>query len=122
MTLAAGAAERMLARFAGRLQSATLTRPADDEIDPDDPTAAPEGEADEYDVEGYAFAYERRDIDETRILKSDYQVVLLRSSEVLPQPGDLVSIPPPGSDTPADARVIRIEAVTEAFVTMQVRG
>lgn len=113
-----------LARFGGRLQSATLTRPGDDgEIDPGDPTAAPDGDDEEYDCEGYAFNYELRDIDETRIMKGDYKVTILRGSlAVLPEPGDSVNIPPPGSDTPASATVIRVESVTEAAVTVQVRG
>lgn len=112
-----------LARFGGRLHDATLSRPANSAIDPDDPTAAPTGADNEIDCEGYAFDYELRDVDETRILKGDYAVTLLRGTLSFdPQPGDLVSIPPPGSDTPRAARVIRVEAVTEAFVTVQVRG
>lgn len=123
MTLAADTAARMRARFAGRLQAATLTRHAAPTIDPDDPTAAPDDDDDEdFEVEGYAFAYEQRDIDGTRIPIGDYRVTLLRTDEVLPQPGDIVSIPPPGEATARDGRVIAVEAVTEAFTTLQVRG
>lgn len=123
MTLAAGAAARMLARFAGRLVSMTLSRPANSAIDPNDPVAAPTGSPTSYNCEGYAFAYQRRDIDATRILEGDYQVTILRGSlATLPQPGDQVSIPPPGDTTPKTATVIAVESVTEAFVTLQVRG
>lgn len=109
--------------FSGELYDATLTQQAEEEYDADDPTAAPEGEPTEHDCEGIAFDYAQRYIDGTRIVKGDYRVVILRGSlEVTPAPGDLISIPPPGSETPATARVINVEAVTEAAITLQVRG
>lgn len=112
-----------LARFSGRLNDATLTRPANSAIDPSDPTAAPTGTDTTYSCEGYAFAYGQRDIDGTRIMKGDYQVTILRGSlSTLPGPGDAISIPPPGSSTPATARVIAVESVTEAAITVQCRG
>lgn len=112
-----------LARFKGRLHAATLTRPAESAYDVNDPTAAPTGTPTTDDCEGYAFDYEQRDIDGTRIMKGDYAVTLLRGTlSFLPRPGDSISIPPPGSATPATARVIAIDAVTEAFVSLQVRG
>jgi hypothetical protein len=112
-----------LARFEGRLHSATLSRPAESALDVNDPTAAPTGSATTDACEGYAFDYEQRDIDGTRILKGDYAVTLLRGTlSVVPRPGDTIAIPPPGSSTPATARVINVEALTEAFVTVQVRG
>lgn len=122
MTFATGTAERMIARFAGRLQAATLTRPADSAIDGSDPTAAPTGTGTDYNVEGYSFEYTAADIDETRILRGDYRVILLRSTEVLPQPGDVISIPAPGESSPRTGRVIMVEAVAEAFTSLQVRG
>jgi hypothetical protein len=111
----------MLARFSGRLNDATLTQQASSAYDASDPTAAPTGTPTAIACEGLAFEYQRRDIDGTRVVKGDYQVVLLRGS-VMPAPGDLISIPPPGSTVAASARVIAVEAVTEAFTTLQVRG
>lgn len=123
MTLATASADRMLARFAGRLHSATLTQQAASAYDANDPTAAPTGVSTAYTCEGLAFTYARRDIDGSRVIKGDYRVVLLRGSlSVMPQTGDAISIPPPGSDTPASARVVAVEAVTEAQITLQVRG
>jgi hypothetical protein len=122
VTLASGAAARMLARFTGRLTSVTLTRPAQSTLDASDPTAAPTGTATTYAAEGLAFTYAARDIDGTRIMKGDYRVVLLRAADVLPEVGDLISVPPPGSTTARTARVIAVEAVTDAQVTLQVRG
>lgn len=112
----------MRARLAGRLVAATLTRPANSAIDANDPTAAPTGTETTYSVEGYAFAYERNDVDGTRIVSNDYIVFLLRTASVLPQEGDLIDVPPPGESGSRAGRVVAIEAVTEAFVTMQVRG
>lgn len=123
MTIATASADRMLARFQGRLHAATLTRPASSAIDPNDPTAAPTGAPAIHNCDAYAFDYEQRDIDGTRIMKGDYAVTILRGSlAVIPQPGDSVSVPPPGEAVAKSARVIHVEAVTEAFVTVQVRG
>lgn len=109
--------------FSGELYDATLTQQAVEAYDPDDPTAAPESTPIAHACEGIAFAYAARDIDGTRVLKNDYRVVLLRGSlSVTPTPGDSISIPPPGSTTPATARVVLVEAVTEAQITLQVRG
>jgi hypothetical protein len=49
-------------------------------------------------------------------------VLLAGSLSVTPRPGDTVSIPPPGSSTAASARVIALEASTEAMYVLQVRG
>lgn len=123
MSLGEDFAADAMAEFSGQLYDATLTQLDDGEIDPDDPTAAPDGDSTDYDCEGIAFTYEQRYIDGTRIVKGDYRVVLLRGSlDVMPAPGDTISIPPPGSSTPATARVINVEAVTEAAITLQVRG
>jgi hypothetical protein len=112
-----------LARFQGRLHSATLTRPAESAIDLADPTAAPTGTPTTDECEGYAFDYEQRDIDGTRVMKGDYAVTLLRGTlSFIPLPGDQVTIAPPGSTTQTTSTVIAIEAITEAFVTVQVRG
>lgn len=109
--------------FADDLYDATLTQQAATAYDVNDPTAAPTSTPVVHTCEGIAFTYERRDIDGTRVLKNDYRVVLLRGSlSVMPGTGDAISIPPPGSATPATARVIAVEAVTEAFITVQVRG
>jgi hypothetical protein len=109
--------------FSGELHDATLTQQPAAAYDVNDPTAAPSSVPIEHECEGYAFTYQRRDIDGSRVLKNDYRVVLLRGSlSVMPGPGDTISIPPPGSDTPATARVVDIEAVTEAQITLQVRG
>lgn len=112
-----------LARFSGRLSNATLTRPGNSAYDLSDPTAAPTGGDTVYPCEGYAFRYAASDIDGTRILRGDYQVTILRGSlAVRPETGDKVSIPPPGEAVAKTATVIAVESVTEAAVTVQVRG
>lgn len=123
MTLATASAGRMLARMRGRLHAATLSRPANSALDINNPTAAPTGSATTDPCEGYSFDYELRDIDGTRIMKGDVAVVLLRGTLLTdPQPGDLVSIPPPGGSSAQTFRVINVETITEAFVTVQARG
>lgn len=112
-----------LGRFQGRLQSATLTRPAGSAYDVDDPTAAPSGSPTTDACEGYAFRYATDDIDGTRIMRGDYRVTILRGTlSLMPQPGDSISIPPPGEVVARTATVIAVESVTEAAVTVQVRG
>lgn len=114
---------RAPSHFAGRLQSATLTKQAATAIDASNPTAAPTGTSTQHACEGQAFAYGLRDIDGSRVIKGDFRVVLIRHGlSVTPQPGDTLSIPPPGSTTPQAVRVVAIEAVTAAQFTLQVRG
>ena len=109
--------------FSGELYSATLTQQAESAYDASDPTAAPTSTPVAYDCEGIAFTYARRDVDGTRILNNDYRVTILKGSlAVMPAEGDTISIPPPGSETPAIARVVAVESVTEAAITIQVRG
>lgn len=115
-------AEDVLAAFEGELYDATLSRPPTSAYDANNPTAGPTGTATTYDCEGIAFNYEQRDIDGSRVVKGDYRVVLLRSLAVIPVPGDSVSIPPPGESVARTARVVNVEAVTAAQITMQVRG
>lgn len=123
MSLGQDFAADAMAAFSGELYDAVLSRPPVSAYDASDATAGPTGSPTTYDCEGIAFAYERRDIDGSRVVKNDYRVVILRGSlEVLPQNGDSISIPPPGATVAATARVINVEAVTEAFITIQVRG
>jgi hypothetical protein len=112
-----------LARFSGRLYDATLTQQAPSAYNASNPTAAPTSMPVAHACEGIAFSYAARDIDGTRVMKHDYRVVILKGSlDATPAPGDTISIPPPGSSTPATARVIDVESVTEAAVTLHVRG
>jgi hypothetical protein len=123
VTLATGAAERMLARFSGRLHTVTLTRQPESAYDLSDPAAAPTGTPTSYSCQGLAFTYEQRDIDGSRIMKGDYRVLVLRGSlSTVPMNGDSISVPPPGETVAKSGRVVAVEAVTEAFVTVQVRG
>lgn len=112
----------VLSAFEGELYDATLSRPAESAYDTNDATAGPTGTPTTYAFEGVAFNYQQRDIDGTRIVKGDYRVVLLRLVAVIPRPGDSISIPPPGSSVAATARVVNVEAVTSAQITVQVRG
>jgi hypothetical protein len=109
--------------FSGELYAATLTQQAVSVYDVNDPTAAPTSGLVPYPCEGIAFAYQQSDIDGTRIIRGDYRVVLLRGSlSVVPAVGDSVSIPPPGSSIAQNGRVVFVEGVTEAQVTLQVRA
>lgn len=123
MTLGQDFEQDAMDAFSGELYDATLTRQADTPPDPDDPTGAPSSSPVAHPCEAYPFTYQQRDIDGTRVVKGDFRVVILRGSiDVEPIPGDSISIPPPGSTTPAPATVVRLEAATEAAYTVQVRG
>lgn len=109
--------------FSGELYSATLTRTAESAYDVNDPTGASTGSATQYDCEGIAFTYQQRDIDGSRVMKGDYRVVILRGSiAIIPRTGDAISIPPPGETVAKSATVVNVDAVTEAAITLQVRG
>ena len=109
--------------FSGELEAATLTRLVESAYDPNNATGASTGGTTTYPCEGIAFTYKIDDIDGTRVVRGDYRVVILRGSiAVVPQPGDSISIPPPGQTVAKNARVVNVEAVTEAQVTIQVRG
>lgn len=109
--------------FSGELYSAVLTQQAESAYDENNATAGPTTTPQTYDCEGIAFTYASRDIDGTRVVKGDYRVVVLRGSlSVEPKPGDSISIPPPASVVARSARVINVEAATEAAYTLQVRG
>jgi hypothetical protein len=123
MSLGQDFAADALAAFSGELYDATLTRFAETGYDVDDPAGAPTGASTEYDCEGIAFDYEQSYIDGSRVMRGDYRVVILRGSlAIVPAPGDVMSIPPPNETVAKSARVIAVEAVTEAQVTLHVRG
>jgi hypothetical protein len=118
-----GLTDDAMAAFSGELHDATLTQQAISALDVSDPTAAPTATPVTHACEGVAFNYAQRDIDGTRIRKGDYRVVILRGSlSVLPNDGDSVSIPPPGGTVAVTGRVVAVEAVTQAAITLQVRG
>lgn len=123
MTLGQDFTQDAMDAFSGELYDAVLTTQAIEAIDVNNPTAAPTGTPVAHPCEGFAFDYEQRDIDGVRIVKGDYQVVILRGSlDVVPKPGDEISIPPPGATIAKAARVVNVVAITEAQITLQARG
>lgn len=100
--------------------------------DPSDPAGPPLSTTATYTCDGIAWGYEQRYLDGEKIKSGDYQVTLLRGTmrddalalapSFVPASGDVIAAPPPGSTTPINGRVVKLEAVTEAFVTCQVRG
>lgn len=112
-----------LAAFDGELYDATLSRTVNGAYSESDPTGAPASSTTVYNCQGIAFTYDQEFIDGTRIMQGDYRVVILRASlAVVPQPDDIVSVPPPGGTVAKAARVVAVEVVTEAQVTVHVRG
>lgn len=109
--------------FSGELEAAVLSRVTESAYDPNNPTGASTGGTSSYNCEGIAFTYQRRDIDGTRVMKGDYRVVILRGSlATTPQPGDSISIPPPGETVAKNGTVVNVDAITEAQYTLHVRG
>jgi hypothetical protein len=115
-----------LARFGGRLQTATLTRKVTGALNPADPAAGPPVTATAYTCEGTSFRYRQRFVDGERVRKGDCLVVLLRASlsaaAGMPQPGDSISIAPPGDTSAKVGYVVDVPIVTAAQVVLQVRG
>lgn len=124
-------AARFAARFKGRLSAATFTKETITGPDPANVSGPPLSSSATYACDAYAFDFEERFVDGETIRKGDYKVMILRGTiedsagdpaAVLPAVGDVVSCPPPGSETPLDARVVSVSPITEAFVTCHVRG
>jgi hypothetical protein len=119
----------VVTRMGGRLKSVTFRKARPTTVNPSDPSnIAPT--FDTYAADGIAFRYEVGFVSD-QIVDGDYRVVILRGSiklgsvvvdTVLPDPGDTVDCPPPGQDTAKRATVIAVEVLTEAQITVQVRG
>ena len=120
----------MAARFGGRLSSGSFVRKTITGVDSANPAGPPLSTSATYTCDVVALGYQERYVDGEFIKKGDYRVVVLRgtveldgvASDVVPNPGDSINCPPPGSSTPAAARVVDVKPITEAFATCQVRG
>lgn len=123
---------RFAARLAGRLYQATITRETPGAYDPNDPAHGPAPTPTVYTCDAIAFAFDADQIDGEHIKNTDYRVTIILGSvrlqsdsslaDYVPQPGDIIAIPPPGSDTPSDAIVQGIHTRTNAAVTCHVGG
>lgn len=119
------------ADLADDLQDVSFTRTTLGAFDADNPTAAPSASSATYDARGLAFAYEEQNVDGEHITRGDYAVMILLGTielasvaapGIIPQIGDTVTAPPPGQATPLTGTVVNIDAVTQASVTVRVRG
>lgn len=124
-------AETMAERFGGELGAVSFTRRTAGAFNPLDPAGPPAQTVSTYTADGIAFSYKEQLVDGADIKKGDYQVLILRAtlrdelgavSAVLPNPGDEISVPPPGESAPKPGRIISVPAVSLAAVTVQVRG
>jgi hypothetical protein len=111
---------------------ATITRESSTgTYDPDDPSAAPANTTAVYTCSAAAFSFDLNLIPQEQIKATDYLVTIMIGTikdssgdlaSYTPQPGDLITIPPPGQSAPVTATVSRIASLTEAFVTCVVAG
>ena len=121
-------AASMAARFGGRLYAATLTKHTPATYDGSGNRVA--GATAPYTCSAIAFSYSNRFVDGEQVRKGDYRVVIIRGTltplvsgdTVLPNPGDTIAIPTPGRTTPQTGTIVNIEGVSEAQITVQVRG
>jgi len=120
-------------RFAGRLTSATFVREVVTGYNSNDPSGPPQKTTTTYACDGLAWRYIERYVDGEKVHKGDYVVTILRSTvknassqaltpSIVPQPGDAISIPPPGESSTKNGRVLRVKAVTAAYATVVVSG
>src|SRR4051812_28709772 len=102
---------------------ATITREASsDTYDVDDPSAAPPITETVYTCSAAAFTYDENLIPQEQIKNTDFVVTIMLGSikdssgdlaSYVPQPGDRISIHPPGQSAPVTATVSRIASLTE---------
>lgn len=112
-----------LGQFGGRLYTATLHKDVAT-VPSGSPTSTNISTTD-YTCDAIAFRYEESYVDGERIKRGDYRVVILLRSlpgGIVPNPGDRITIPPPGQTAPTNARIMTVDALTEAQITVHVRG
>lgn len=114
----------MAAEFAGDFGAATITRVVTSVAGtyvtgPRTETTA------SHTCKALGLAYERQYIDGTTVKDGDFKAIILRGTitpATLPAPGQVIAVTPPGGSSTVDARIVRVLAVTEGFVTVHVRG
>lgn len=114
----------MAAEFAGDFRDATLDHATSSTLDDANLNGPPILASAIHTCKALAFSYRREHIDGTSVLEGDFRAIVLRGTidpAVTPSPGDTLSLARPASTEIVAARIVRIEAITEAFVTAQVR-
>lgn len=114
------------------LQDVSFSRSTLGAFDANNPTAAPSSSTATYTGKGLAFSYEVQNVDGEHITRGDYAVMIMLGSiidadedpapGVIPAVGDTVTAPPPGQTVAKTGTVVNIDAVTQASVTVRVRG
>jgi hypothetical protein len=115
----------MAAEFAGNFGDASIVHTVATTLDPSSLTGAPISATTDHTCKALALGYTQQLINGTRIHEGDFRVIILRGTitpAVALAVDDTMTVVPPGGGTAVTVRVIRIEASTEAFVTVQVRG
>ncbi len=114
----------MAAEFAGDMGDAVLNHTVSTTLDPLSLSGAPIRSTTDHTCKALTLGYRRKDVDGTSVLEGDFRVIALRGTfdpAVTPTRGDTYSIATPGGGSTVAGRIVRIEAITEAFVTAQVR-
>lgn len=119
-------------RFGGRIYAATFVKETLGAFDPQNAAGPPPSTPASYSCDAISFAYDDQYVDGENITRADYRTMILRGTikavstgsktDTLPGPSDSISVPPPGKTTPVAGTIVRVEVITEAFVTVQVRG
>lgn len=125
-------AARMAAQFGGRLYDASFTKTTPGAINVGDAAGAPTDTTDTYTCSAIAFSYGSEFIDGEKLKMGDYRVTILLGTIVdedeepapgiIPSEGDTITVPPPGQSTPITGRVTGVSVLTQAQVTVHVRG
>jgi hypothetical protein len=131
MALGVDWAADMAAAFGGDLHDATFVRHTAGAYDEDNPTGPPAIATATYACKALALSYAEEFVDGELIQRGDWKAIVLLGTVALagtlapgvtPNPGDSITIPPPGQSAPVTAAVVAVSSVTHASVTVQVRG
>lgn len=126
----------MAAVFGDELYDASFVKTTTGAYNPDDPTGPPAVTQATYACKAIAFSYVEEFVAGELIKRGDYKVLILldtialvgEDSEltpvqgIIPNPGDGISVPPPNETTPKNGAIVAISSVTQASVTVVVRG
>lgn len=122
----------MAADFADDFSAASFVKSTPGAYDVDDPAGPTEATSATYTCRALALAYGESFVEGDLVKQAAYSVVILRGTirnaslaltpSAIPNPGDTISVPPPNETVAKAGAIIGVSAVTQATVTVQVRG
>ncbi len=123
----------MAETFADELGDVLFTKTTIGAYSEADPLGAPSNVLTNYAARGLVFGYAQEFVDGERVKQGDYKVTILLATiktspaavlapGIIPNAGDTVTAAPPNETTAKTGRVVGISSMSQAAVTLQVRG